>query len=119
MIAAIEYASKSLIKGVAYDLAAPHQIIQIEVYHNGRLLVQLVPDAFRWDLKQYGAGYHGFIYQIPQGLSGELDLRIKGSSLQLQGSPVVLEPELIRSALCSFCGKRLDRAQSLGVGTTP
>lgn len=119
MVAVIEYASKSLIKGVAYNPTDPQQIIQIEVYHNGRLREHLIPNAFRWDLKEYGAGYHGFVYQIPQGLSGELDLRIKGSNLRLQGSPIKLEAELIEARYVPFVASDLTRNKVLVLSPHP
>ncbi len=69
-------------QGWARDTASPDPA-SVSVRCNGDPIGVAVADIYRPDLKQagYGEGKHGFAFQVPQGLEGELTVWVNGTRL--------------------------------------
>lgn len=96
-IGQIEYADNSLVKGWALNSNSPDNPIKVLVEQGGRVISEITPSIFRWDLKDkgYGRGYHGFIYRISaefqDGGNYEFKFLLDDSKEEIDGSPIKLQ----------------------------
>lgn len=94
LIGQIEYSDNSVVKGWALNESSPDKPIKILVEQGGRVISEITPATFRWDLKdKYSSrGYHGFMYRISpefqDGGSYEFRFVFEHSKEEIDGSPV-------------------------------
>ncbi len=84
--------------GWAWDPAAPHAPVALQVLDNGVLVGRVVANSHRADLAAagIGAGWHSFDLRFPTSLSPlgrhVLELRRESDGAAIPGEPVVIEP---------------------------
>jgi hypothetical protein len=85
-----------VIGGWAYDSSKPDTPISVEIYDGSVFLVSLVANTFRADLRDAGKGNgnHSFVFtppaQLKDGKPHQISIRIAGTSIGLQGTPMSL-----------------------------
>jgi glycosyltransferase involved in cell wall biosynthesis len=93
----LDSVSRTRIDGWAFDARAPHEALTLLVLVNGKLLAEVLANAYRRDLAEggIGDGRHAFTLHVPGGLA-PLErhvIEVLGASdgCALPGSPVVIE----------------------------
>jgi GT2 family glycosyltransferase/glycosyltransferase involved in cell wall biosynthesis len=95
----VESADFKGVSGWAFDPARPDESVEIEVFDGDRFLLRARADEERRDLAAagYGTGRHGFRVRLPDGLLPAsrhlVRVRFAGTSLDVAGSPRLLEAE--------------------------
>jgi hypothetical protein len=118
----LDEASRTLIRGWAWDANRPHDRLALEIFDNGVALARVAADCHRGDLEDAGIGdgRHGFAFAIPGGLSPEtshtIEVRYADGGGALEDSPVLLPPApafddaLTRAVAAAVAAAALDGA---------
>ncbi|CAG5003247.1 hypothetical protein DYBT9275_03111 [Dyadobacter sp. CECT 9275] len=89
----LENANCFLVQGWAWDQDHPNQAQQLEVIEGNTVHTTITADKYREDLKNAGTGTgnYGFSFGLPASLKNgqarQFNIRVKGSSYLLPGSP--------------------------------
>jgi hypothetical protein len=94
----LESADLSTITGWAYNPAAPHTPVLLDVLNRGAVIARVLANGQRPDVKLAGFGHGrcGFSLKLPAPLPAfqrhEISVRPAGGCAALTGSPVVIDP---------------------------
>jgi hypothetical protein len=98
VIGFLEAADRATITGWAFDRAAPHTPVLLDVLNRGAVIARVLANGARPDVKRagFGQGRCGFSLKLPAPLPAfqrhEISVRPAGGSAALTGSPVVIDP---------------------------
>ena len=93
----VDEATRTRIRGWAWDPASPHDPVGLQIVANGSLVAAATANRFRADLLRAGIGngWHGFEVTIPGGLSPltrhAVEVRRDADGARLPVDPTVLE----------------------------
>jgi len=98
VIGFLESADRATMTGWAFNQAAPHTPVLLDVLNHGAVIARVLANGARPDVKRagFGQGRCGFSLKLPAPLPAfqrhEISVRPAGGSAVLTGSPVVIDP---------------------------
>ncbi|MCF2487352.1 T9SS type A sorting domain-containing protein [Dyadobacter sp. CY347] len=121
---ALESASCTEIKGWAWNQNYPSKTVSVELIEGSTVLATSVASIFRQDLDTLGTGNYGFVIASPSilrnGQSHSVSIRIKGTSILLGGSPIVVNcPSSARMSSIATAEPQIDLEKSLSLTISP